>query len=85
MKRRECQEGSGIRERAAEIRQHWSPRERARRTGLPPDMPARLRAHLSDGSESTWPPIGLFQLVESRLVPLEITRLEEESIIIEEA
>jgi hypothetical protein len=35
-----------VRKRAAEIRSHWSPLERAQRTGLPPDIPARLRAFL---------------------------------------
>jgi hypothetical protein len=32
-----------VRKRAAEIRQHWSPLEKIQRTGLPPDIPARLR------------------------------------------
>lgn len=81
MQRHECNDGSGIRARAAEIRQQWSPRERARRTGLPPDLPARLRAHLSDHPQPAWPPAGLFQLVESRLVPLGITCFAQESII----
>ncbi len=59
-----------IRQRAAKVRQNWTPGERVRRTGLPPDMPIRLRAHLGDVPESVWPPFGVFQLVESRLVPL---------------
>jgi hypothetical protein len=63
---------NGIYARAAEVRQHWSPRERALRTGLPPDMPARLRAHLFDLPERSWPPMGEFQLVESRLIPLRV-------------
>jgi hypothetical protein len=58
--------------RAAEIRQNWSPRERARRTGLPPDMPERLRARLNGCSASSWPWDGLFELIESRLVPVSI-------------
>jgi hypothetical protein len=32
-----------VRKRAAEIRRHWSPSERVQRTGLPPDIPARLK------------------------------------------
>jgi hypothetical protein len=39
-------ESQEVRKRAAEIRRHWSPLERAQRTGLPPDIPARLRAFL---------------------------------------
>ena len=36
-------ESREVRQRAAEIRRHWSPIERVERTGLPPDIPARLR------------------------------------------
>ena len=32
-----------VRKRAADIRNHWSPLERAKRMGLPPDVPARMR------------------------------------------
>jgi hypothetical protein len=32
-----------VRWRAAEIRKQWSPEERQRRTGLPPDTPMSLR------------------------------------------
>lgn len=32
-----------VRKRAAEVRRNWSPVEKIRRTGLPPDTPARLR------------------------------------------
>jgi hypothetical protein len=35
-----------VRKRAAEIRSHWSPLERVQRTGLPPDIPARLRDYI---------------------------------------
>lgn len=58
--------------RAAQIRQNWSPEEHARRTGLPPDMPQRLRARLSGCAESNWPPYVVFELIESRLVPLPV-------------
>jgi hypothetical protein len=34
-----------VRKRAAEIRSHWSPLERAQRTGLPPDRP--ISQHVS--------------------------------------
>jgi hypothetical protein len=61
---------SEIRRRAAGVRAQWSPRERAERTGLPPDMPIRFRALLNDPPENNWPPKGVFQLVESRLLPL---------------
>lgn len=32
-----------IENRAAQVRASWSPAERLRRTGLPPDVPERLR------------------------------------------
>jgi hypothetical protein len=35
-----------VRHRAAEIRKRWSPAERSRRTGLPPDAPFRLRQYV---------------------------------------
>jgi len=69
---------TGIRQRAAAVRENWSPRERAQRTGLPPDMPVRLRAHLNDRPEDCWPPVGVFQLVESRLLPLPIQGCESD-------
>jgi hypothetical protein len=43
-----------VRKRAAEIRQHWSPLEKVQRTGLPPDMPFRLREHLFGATERVW-------------------------------
>lgn len=46
--------GKSIRRRAAEIRQNWSASEKATRTGLPPDMPNRLRRHLVGRPEDTW-------------------------------
>jgi hypothetical protein len=33
----------GINDRAADIRARWSPAEKSRRLGLPPDLPAHLR------------------------------------------
>lgn len=39
-----------IRRRAAEIRKHWTPAERRRRMGLPPDAPQKLQTYLHD-----WP------------------------------
>ena len=45
---------NAIRRRAAEIRQNWSASEKAARTGLPPDMPNRLRRHLVGRPEIIW-------------------------------
>jgi hypothetical protein len=42
-----------IRDRAAEIRRNWSPLETLRRTGLPPDTPAKLRRLFLGGSSSS--------------------------------
>lgn len=39
-----------VRQRAAAIRKHWTPAERRRRMGLPPDVPRKLRGYLHD-----WP------------------------------
>jgi hypothetical protein len=47
-----CQE---IRSRAAEIRKRWSPAERRRRTGLPPDTPFQLRQYVLGRSIVEWP------------------------------
>jgi hypothetical protein len=47
-------QGKAIRRRAAEIRENWSKSEKAARTGLPPDMPNRLRRHLVGRLEDTW-------------------------------
>jgi len=43
-----------VRSRAAEIRKRWSPAERLRRTGLPPDAPARLRAYILGRPNLEW-------------------------------
>lgn len=36
-----------VRQRAASIRENWSLAERHRRTGLPPDLPEKLRTYLT--------------------------------------
>jgi hypothetical protein len=43
-----------IRNRAAEIRKHWSPLEKLRRTGLPPDMPPKLRQYFLASPQRAW-------------------------------
>jgi hypothetical protein len=43
-----------IQKRAAQIRSHWSPAERLRRVGLPPDAPARLRDFILGERRPTW-------------------------------
>ena len=43
-----------IRKRAAEIRKQWSPVERRRRTGLPPDMPPTLRHYFIRSPQRAW-------------------------------
>lgn len=43
-----------VRSRAAEIRRRWSPTEKRRRTGLPPDIPARLREFISGVRQPAW-------------------------------
>jgi hypothetical protein len=49
-------EAQEVQKRAAEIRRHWSPLEKLRRTGLPPDVPARLRQFIMSGSTADWTP-----------------------------
>lgn len=44
-----------IQRRAAEIRGHWSLSERIRRTGLPPDIPPRLREYIVGSRDVAWP------------------------------
>lgn len=46
-----------VRKRAAEIRQHWSPLEKIQRTGLPPDIPARLRQLFLGTPQPRWSPV----------------------------
>jgi hypothetical protein len=43
-----------IRRRAEEVRTHWSAAEKRRRTGLPPDVPPRLRAFILGQRDSQW-------------------------------
>jgi hypothetical protein len=43
-----------VRKRAAEIRRHWSPLEKIRRTGLPPDIPERLRQFILGPCQPKW-------------------------------
>jgi len=43
-----------VRKRAAEIRRHWSPLEKLRRTGLPPDMPPKLRQYFLGSPQRAW-------------------------------
>ena len=43
-----------IEKRAAKIRNHWSAAERLRRTGLPPDVPARLRDFILGDRQPQW-------------------------------
>jgi hypothetical protein len=53
-----------VEQRAAAIRRRWSYAERIRRTGLPPDMPFRLR----DWAADTTRPQPLFVLRDNLLV-----------------
>lgn len=43
-----------VQKRAAEIRRQWSPLEKLRRTGLPPDVPARLRQFILGEPQPEW-------------------------------
>jgi hypothetical protein len=43
-----------VRKRAAEIRGTWSPGERRRRMGLPPDTPTKLRDFLVAPRPFSW-------------------------------
>jgi len=43
-----------VRSRAAEIRNRWSPEERLRRTGLPPDTPVSLRQFMLGNPKPGW-------------------------------
>jgi hypothetical protein len=43
-----------IRSRAAEVRKRWSPAERRRRIGLPPDTPLQLRQYVLGHSIVEW-------------------------------
>lgn len=43
-----------VRKRAAEIRRQWSPVEKVRRTGLPPDLPPKLRHYFLESPQRAW-------------------------------
>ncbi len=43
-----------IEKRAARIRSQWSAAERVRRTGLPPDVPARLQELILGFGQPRW-------------------------------
>jgi hypothetical protein len=43
-----------VRCRAAEIRKRWSPEERQRRIGLPPDAPLNLRQFILGNPKLNW-------------------------------
>jgi hypothetical protein len=43
-----------VRCRAAEIRNRWSPEERQRRIGLPPDTPVSLRQFILGNPKLNW-------------------------------
>jgi hypothetical protein len=43
-----------VQRRAAEIRRHWSPLEKIQRTGLPPDIPARLKQFILGPAQAQW-------------------------------
>lgn len=43
-----------IEKRAARIRSQWSAAERVRRTGLPPDVPARLQEFILGLRQPQW-------------------------------
>jgi hypothetical protein len=49
-------EWSEVRRRAAEVRRNWSPVEKERRMGLPPDIPTRLKQFILGESEPQWSP-----------------------------
>jgi hypothetical protein len=43
-----------VRKRAGKVRENWSPAERRRRMGLPPDVPAKLRDYFLGPNTATW-------------------------------
>jgi hypothetical protein len=45
---------SEIEKRAARVRSQWSFAERVRRTGLPPDVPSRLREFILGHQQAQW-------------------------------
>ena len=47
-------ESQEVRKRAAEVRNKWSTMEKIRRTGLPPDVPSRLRDFILGEPRHEW-------------------------------
>jgi hypothetical protein len=43
-----------VEQRAARIRSQWSFAERVRRTGLPPDLPSKLREFILGRRQAQW-------------------------------
>ena len=54
MRANRTKEWNEIRRRATEIQRNWSPTEKARRMGLPPDIPSRLRQFILGETEPQW-------------------------------
>ena len=54
MRANRTNEWNVIRRRVAEIQRNWTPSEKARRTGLPPDIPSRLRQFILGETEPQW-------------------------------
>jgi hypothetical protein len=50
-----------IEQRAARVRSQWSASERVRRTGLPPDVPARLQEFILGNRQPQWAVVSLRQ------------------------
>jgi hypothetical protein len=57
---------SEIENRAARIRSQWSAAERVRRTGLPPDVPARLQEFILGRREPQWCVVGSQQSAKTK-------------------
>lgn len=43
-----------VKKRAGAIRENWTPAERRRRMGLPPDVPAKLRDYFLSPNVAAW-------------------------------
>jgi hypothetical protein len=54
----EFAEAVEVRRRAAKVRKQWSPIEKRRRQGLPPDAPRLLREYLLGSPSQIWPLAG---------------------------
>lgn len=59
-----------VRKRAAEIRGHWTSLERLHRTGLPPDVPARLRNYILGRTVQAWPSTVRMAVEASKGIPV---------------